>query len=415
MIVADTERMTFPVGYHSLHLDVSMNFQMNRWYSWVGEPEMLEELRDAAKRIATYADWTREFVALAQSAQLRGHTLRAGFYWRSAEFFMQPKTQERRNARDKFLEAIRSAYATDLGARIVVPYVDGIIQGILPAYRFTPTDPKGTIVFFGGFDSSIEELTSAFIYFRDAGYDIIAFEGPGQGGALNDSDLHMTADWHKPVRTILDYFKLDRVTLIGLSMGGGLVIRAAAFEDRVERLVAYDIYPDALDVNLRQVNVLRRQLIRVLLKLRAATVVNMIAKQAAKTVPVAEWGVATGMHVSGASSPYEFFQRTAGFVTADVSALIKQDVLLLAGSEDHLVPINHFYDQAKSLSNARSVTMRLFGRDEDAQNHCQVGNYGLALRTIVTWLNAMLLEDTQRHPSAGTVSSPGREQVRHWL
>ena len=28
--------MTFPVGYHSLHPDVSMNFQMNRWYSCVG-------------------------------------------------------------------------------------------------------------------------------------------------------------------------------------------------------------------------------------------------------------------------------------------------------------------------------------------------------------------------------------------
>ena len=76
-----TGPISFPVGYHSLHPDVSMNFQMNRWYSWVGEPEMLEEMHVAAKRIATYADWTREFVALAQNAQMRGHTPRAGFYW----------------------------------------------------------------------------------------------------------------------------------------------------------------------------------------------------------------------------------------------------------------------------------------------------------------------------------------------
>lgn len=54
--------MKFPIGYHSLHPNVSMNFQMNRWYGWVGEPEMLEDMRMAALRIATYADWKREFM-----------------------------------------------------------------------------------------------------------------------------------------------------------------------------------------------------------------------------------------------------------------------------------------------------------------------------------------------------------------
>jgi hypothetical protein len=50
--------VTFPVGYHSLHPDVSMNFQMNRWYGWVGEPDMLEDMRTAAQRIVTYAGAT---------------------------------------------------------------------------------------------------------------------------------------------------------------------------------------------------------------------------------------------------------------------------------------------------------------------------------------------------------------------
>ena len=31
--------MIFPRGYHQIHPDVSMNFQMNRWYGWVGENE----------------------------------------------------------------------------------------------------------------------------------------------------------------------------------------------------------------------------------------------------------------------------------------------------------------------------------------------------------------------------------------
>ena len=72
--------MRFSVGFHQLHPDISMNFQMNRWFSWVGEEDMLEEMRSVAPRIASYADWKREFLTLAESASRHGHILRAGFY-----------------------------------------------------------------------------------------------------------------------------------------------------------------------------------------------------------------------------------------------------------------------------------------------------------------------------------------------
>lgn len=95
------------------------------------------------------------------------------------------------------------------------------------------------------------------------------------------------------------------------------------------------------------------------------------------------------MQVTGASSPYGYFQSTKANVTVDFSALIKQDVLLIAGSEDHLVPMAHFHRQIETLTNARSITARLFTKSDHAQSHCQVGNYGLAFRTIVQWLNGM--------------------------
>lgn len=366
-----------------------MNFQMNRWFGWVGEPDMLEAMRTAAARISTYADWKREFVALAERASEEGHILRSGFYWRSADFFMCPDDLDRKGAREKFLEAMQSVNGLDLGERYAVPYPDGPIKGFLPAYRFTPAQSKGTIVFCGGFDSYIEELTSAFIYLRDAGFEVIAFEGPGQGGALNDAGLHLTPAWHEPVKAVLDHFNLERVTLAGLSMGGCLVVRAAAFEQRVDRVIAYDIYPDSLDVNLRQVNWLLRRLLKLLLGMGAESVVNMMAKRVARTSPVAEWGIQEGMHITGTSSPYAYFRKISQFNTADVSRLIKQDVLLMAGSEDHLVPMGHLFSQIDMLKNARTVTARVFTKNESAQNHCQVGNYGLALRTIINWLDEM--------------------------
>ena len=383
--------MTFPIGYHSLHPNVSMNFQMNRWYGWVGEPEMLEEMRASAQRIAIYADWKREFVALAERASQQGHVLRAGFYWRSADFFMRRGDPERKSAREKFLEAMRSVYGLELGERHAVPYADGRIRGFLPAYRFTPPRAKCTILLFGGFDSYIEELTSAFLYLRDAGYDVIAFEGPGQGGALNEAGLPMTTEWHKPVSAVLDYFEVQRAALVGLSLGGCLVMRAAAFESRVERVVAYDVFTNGLDVILRQAPALLRRLLKVLLKLRAARLVDWMLAGAARRSPVVQWGIQEGMHVTGTTSAFGFLEAISHFQTADVSASIRQDVLLLAGSEDHYVPLEQWHDQIGMLKNARSITARLFTRGESAQNHCQAGNYGLALSTIVNWLDGMLL------------------------
>jgi alpha-beta hydrolase superfamily lysophospholipase len=384
--------MTFPVGYHNLHPDASMNFQMNRWFGWVGEPGMLDEMRMASPRIATYADWKREFLALAERASQQGRVLRAGFYWRSAEFFMGTDDPQRKSARESFLGAMRSVYGLGQGERHAVPYADGRLRGFLPAYRFKPDHAKGTIVCFGGFDSYIEELSSAFVYLRDAGYDVIAFEGPGQGGALNESGLRMSAEWHKPVSAVLDYFEAERVALVGLSLGGCLVLRAAALEPRVERVVAYDVLTNFLDVNLRQTNPVLRGLLKVLLRLEAASMVNGMVARVARRSPVVEWGIRQGMHVTGTTSAFEFLQRVKQFQTADVSASITQDVLLLAGSEDHYVPMEQWHQQIRMLKNARSITARLFTPSESAENHCQVGNYSLALRTIVNWLDEMLVE-----------------------
>lgn len=42
--------------------------------------------------------------------------------------------------------------------------------------------------------------------------------------------------------------------------------------------------------------------------------------------------------------------------------------------------------QVNALKNARSVTGRIFTREEQGQNHCQVGNIGLALNVMSVWI-----------------------------
>ena len=128
-----------------------------------------------------------------------------------------------------------------------------------------------------------------------------------------------------------------------------------------------------------------RLMLTALLKIKAAHAVNMLMRRRL----VIEWGLQQGIHVTGNCSPYEFLQKIRRLITADISELVKQNVLLMAGEQDHYVPLRQFYDQIKTLRNVRSLTALLSTQAEQAQNHCQIGNLALSLQVIVGWLDAM--------------------------
>ncbi len=380
-----SEPFTFPVGYHALHGDPSINFQMNRFYNWVGDPTMLNEMRDAAPRIKTYADLKREILALAECALADGQTVKAAYYYRLAEFFMFADDPDKEAVRKRFLALIQQAYPILSACHSWVHYE----SAQLSAYRFEPAEPKvtlDTIVIFGGFDSYIEEWFPMFALMADAGYAVVAFEGPGQGKVLEDLHLPMTHRWEKPVKAILDYFHLDNVTLLGLSLGGCLAIRAAAYEPRIRRVVADDILTDFYAVTLRQAPPSARMGLKLLVQTGASTAVNGLVSRIMRRSRVIEWGVKQGMHVMGVQTPYQFFKSVMRFQTRDCSSHVRQDVLLMAGADDHYVPLEQFYDQIRWLSQAHSVTARLFTACESAQNHVHIGNIGLSLGVILDWV-----------------------------
>lgn len=62
-------------------------------------------------------------------------------------------------------------------------------------------------------------------------------------------------------------------------------------------------------------------------------------------------------------------------------------ILLMAGSNDHNMHLGMLLDQLMALTAAHSVTARVFTEAESAQNHCQIGNMGLALKVILGWLD----------------------------
>jgi alpha/beta hydrolase family protein len=78
----------------------------------------------------------------------------------------------------------------------------------------------------------------------ERGYNILLFDGPGQGRCLIHDGLLIRPDWENVVRPVIDYALArpevdpDRIVLAGWSFGGFLAPRAACFEDRMAALWA---------------------------------------------------------------------------------------------------------------------------------------------------------------------------------
>jgi alpha-beta hydrolase superfamily lysophospholipase len=295
---------------------------------------------------------------------------------------MVPSDSCKGRVRLQLTALLRDAYGVKLADRRAVPFGGGT----LPAFCFAADMPKGTIVAFGGFDSYIEEFFPILLLLRGRGWTVVAFEGPGQGEVLEEGRRSMTANWYEPVAAVLDAYGLDDVTLLGISLGGCLAIRAAAFEPRVKRVIAFDAMTDVLSCMLRQLPPAGARVMPWLLRLHVRWAVNGISRAVARRRPVVEWGLAQATHVLGCATPFDVFKVAASFRTADISEHVAQDVLLLAGADDHYVSLAQLWVQAALLTAARSVSCRVFSRADDAQAHCQIGNLPLAISVMVDWL-----------------------------
>ena len=164
----------FPVGYYSFHPNVSLNFQMNRFWNWVGDKQMLEELKAVGTRISNYDDWAREMSELSDSSLAAGRRLPAAYYAKMAIFFLDPSDARVKPAFQRFMDIVLEDNGVTPQNHHLVPY-----QGKqLSAYRFTPAVVRGKIVVFGGYDSYIVEWLPAALALRDVGLDTVIFDGP---------------------------------------------------------------------------------------------------------------------------------------------------------------------------------------------------------------------------------------------
>lgn len=373
-------QFTFPVGYHTLHKTKIIDFQLNRRHS--PGYARLEDMRTAGARIQTLADWKGELVRQATRAFDEGRRMHGTFYYRAAEFFTHPSDPDKQALYERFIDLFyNDLFAGEQLERHTVPYGDAFLPALrVPHQGDTARD---TLVIHGGFDSFIEEFYSIACYFAERGYDIVLFEGPGQGGALRTYGLPLEYTWERPTRAILDYFDLQDVTWLGISMGGWLCFRAAANEPRIQRVIAWSIAYDYMQIPPRFVAGFARRL------LRHPRMMNILSDWKMRMLPQEKWGIDNLIYITQTSTTVDAARALLQFNAENLqSDRVTQDVLILTGVADHFIPLKMHQLQVRALTHAHSITERIFTAAEQGQNHCQIGNMGLALTVMADWLAA---------------------------
>ena len=302
-----------------------------------------------------------------------GAYMRASTYQRTAEFLLSPDDPRRPESFARTGTCFLKGLDT-LGVRyerIAVPFGTGNLRALCyPGPEGIEHRPL--IMFGGGFDSILEEYYPNFAEAAlKRGYSVLTYEGPGQGEALRKYGLTYTPEWERPVAAALDEFLLTHakpssIVLIGMSMGGYFAPRAAAFEERIDGVVAYDTMYDFGAI--------------------AGPLMAAAKNPLAMNNISISWAYRNAMWTMGTRNADETAVACAAYTLAPVADRIRQDVLILAGAEDHFVPIHQTADFKKALVNARSVTTRVFDRHSGGAGHCQGGAITLYHAAVFDWL-----------------------------
>jgi pimeloyl-ACP methyl ester carboxylesterase len=276
---------------------------------------------------------------------------------------------------------------------IAIPFEDRV----LPGYFLRPARDgrrRATVVLTGGYDGTAEEL-----YFANGaaalarGYNVLAFDGPGQGRVLTEQQLPIRDDWETVIAAVLDYalarddVDSDRVALIGLSLGAHLAPRAASAEHRLAACVAdcgaYDLYAAFLE---RLPGPLARPLLleRRVVRLALARLLEFLAEKA-----TAGWALRRGMLVHGVDTPLAYTDALRAFTLRGRAPQITCPTWVCNAEGDDIS------SSAPKLVDALTCekTYVHFTAAEGADDHCEQAARALYHARSFGWLDGLLHPD----------------------
>ncbi|WIV61414.1 alpha/beta hydrolase family protein [Amycolatopsis nalaikhensis] len=320
--------------------------------------------------------------------------LRASTYYFSAGFFLHGDPADPRidASYDRSVECFRRAGVAE---PVEIPYKDTVLHGYL--YRAPGDGPKPMVIMHSGFDGSAEEL-----HFMGAGaaaergYHVLTFDGPGQPSAIRRG-IVFRPDWEHVVTPVVDFvLGLDgvdpgRVALLGVSLGGELAPRAAAFEPRLAAVVAVDgVYDAGAAVTsflpwdraeiVRRANAEHDEEFDALLR---------AGREASSTL---RWACDHGRYVMGAATDREFVAKYLEYtLEGGVAEKIQCPVLVCEAADDLFFGGETETEPRRLAAHLTAPkTLLTFTAEEGADAHCHVGAQRLAAGRIYDWLDRTL-------------------------
>lgn len=349
------------------------NLQINRFFGKFNDPQIQEYIENILPKLISTDAWYREWRKLAEESEANENFELAAAAYEAGDFYLGENDSNKLHMYNKYIENVYKYYkeVSFPIERFKISYENSF----MPAIRMTfNKDYSKTLLVHGGYDGYMEELVPIMFLLKDSGYNLIIFDGPGQGGALVNG-LKFIHNWEKPVSIVLDYFHLKEASLLGISWGGYLCMRAAAFEKRIKKVICYDIFYRGLDA------IFISKELKPVEKMFAngeKDKVNAFVLSKMKVDIDTSWKFDKGMEKTGTKTPYDFLKAIQLHTLDGIENLIDQDVLLLAGEEDQYVPIEQMPILEKNLVNAKSITKKIFTRETGGEQHCQAGRVDLA-------------------------------------
>jgi pimeloyl-ACP methyl ester carboxylesterase len=357
------------------------------------------------------AAWHRQWRATAQRVHTLGQKslagghhvsarealLRASNYYRTAEFFRRdapaddPEVRDlSHRSRETFVTAM-SLFAFGFEA-VSIPYGGTTLPGYLYLCDDSGT-PRPTIIYTSGYDSTLEESYFAIAAAALArGYNVLAVDGPGQGAALREQHLVMRPDWEAVMTPVID-FALTRpevtptqIALFGYSLGGYLVARAAAFDDRVAAVVLDDGIYDFHAAITNALPPFVRTWIDQGNDAAAIPVLEMLMTHDTQL----RWALRNGLWVMGCTSLIDLPRAFREYTLAGIAERITAAVLVLDAEADQFLK-GEPQRAAAAMTNA-DVTLTTLTEAEGAGEHCHMGAMSRAHQAIFDWLETTLAQ-----------------------
>lgn len=271
-----------------------------------------------------------------------------------------------------------------------IPYQDTTLPGYFFRVDEDPT-PRPTLVLLGGYDGTAEEL----YFFNGAaalarGYNVLAFDGPGQGAALLQQGLPLRPDFDKVLTPVVDYVLSrpdvdpEKLVLLGLSLGSFLGARAASGEHRFAACIldcgSFDMFASALErlpAKLAAGFAARS-------RLATLAVGRILAVMTPK--PTAGWALRRGRQVHGTRNGVDFLQALRDYTLVGYAEKITCPTLVCHAEGDDISA------SAPKLFQALTCEKQLlsFTVAEGAGDHCEAGARTLFHLRAFGWLAPIL-------------------------